>query len=88
MLKEVGFVFDVASRAIQSAPATTTVDALARRLSFRDVVSKNKDIRAVFDGTGRIIFLYSFLEKQSLLITTNEETLRALLPKVSRGRLR
>ncbi len=88
MLEDIGPLFGVDARALLNAPATTTADALAHRLTFRDVVVRNKDLRALFDSGGRIIFLYSFLDKQSLLIATNDETLRALLPKVSKGRLR
>ena len=88
ILQDIGLVFGVDSRALLNAPASTTAETLARRLSFRDVVVRNKDIRAVFDAAGRIIFLYSFLDKQSLLITTNEDTFRALLLKVSKGRIR
>lgn len=88
MLQDIGPLFGVNPSTLSNAPATTTADALARRLVFRDVVVKNKDLRAIFDGAGKIIFLYSFLDKQSLLITTNDETLKAVLPKVSRGRMR
>lgn len=88
MIRDIGPLFGINERSVADAAATTTKEALANRLTFRDVVVKNKDLRAVFDKAGKIIFLYSFPDKQSLIITTNEETFRALLPRVSRGALR
>lgn len=88
MIEDIGPLFGVNTRAASETHATTTKEVLSQRLVFRDVVVKNKDLRAVFDQTGKIIFLYSFPDKKSLIITTNDETFRALLPKIDAGRLR
>lgn len=88
LLDDAGLMFGVNQKDIRSEEATTTADVLQRRLTIKDAIIRNKDTRAVFDKTGRILFLYSFLDKQTLLITTNEETMKTILPKVSRGRLR
>lgn len=88
LLDELGPLFAVASPKTKLRGATTTEDILESRLIIKDTVIRNKDARAAFDRDGRIVFLYSFLDKQSLLITTNEETLRVVLPKVSKGALR
>ena len=63
-------------------------NALLNPPALKDTIVKNRDARALFDESGKIIFLYSFLDKETLLFATNDETVRALLPKVSRGRLR
>ena len=55
--------------------------------ALKDAIIKNKDARALFAADGYITFLYSFVDKETLLITTNDETLKTLLPKVSRGQL-
>lgn len=67
---------------------TTTAEILGNAPSWSDVIIKNKDVRAVFSPTGEIAFLYSFLDKETLLIAERDETLRTLLPKVRAGRLR
>lgn len=88
LLDDAGPLFGVTEKESRSEPATTTAGVLQNRLVFKDMIIRNKDARAVFDTGGRILFLYSFLGKETLLITTNEETLKVVLPKVSRGRLR
>ena len=42
---------------------------------FTDVVIKNVASRVVRDKNGAIVFLYSFFNKDTLIITTNEATL-------------
>ncbi len=56
--------------------------------ALKDAIVKNKDARALFAADGSIIFLYSFLDRETLLITGSDETAKTLLPKVSRGQLR
>lgn len=88
LLDEVGPLFGVNPKDIHSEGATTTAAVLQNRLTIKDVIIRNKDARAVFVKGGRIVFLYSFLDKETLLMATNEETLKVVLPKVSRGMLR
>lgn len=86
-LDDMGLLFGINPRAISSA--TTTKDVLSTTLSFKDTVIKNRDARAIFDQSGKIIFLYSFVDAQTLLMTTNEDTLKALIGRgVSKGKLR
>lgn len=46
---------------------------------FEDAVVENKDARVVRDGSGKIIFLYTFADRDTLIMTTNESTLKEII---------
>lgn len=48
---------------------------------FEDKVIKNKDVRILRDINGEILILYCFLDKETLLITTNQETLFEIMDR-------
>lgn len=48
------------------------IDVLGR--PFTDKVVANKDVRAIATQDGTILFLYGFLDNQTLIITTNVQT--------------
>lgn len=50
---------------------------------FKDVVIKNKDVRAVLDGGGKILFAYAFPDKETIVITTNKLTLQEIFDRLS-----
>lgn len=54
---------------------------------FTDEVFENKDIRVARDEKGRAVMLYSFLDRSTLLITTNEYTLREVVSRLTRPRI-
>jgi len=58
---------------ITNSLATTTV--------FTDEALNNYDLRIVQNATGKTILLYSFLDKNTLLITTNENVLNGIVSK-------
>lgn len=62
----------------QNASTTTKV--------FIDESLKNKDLRVLKDVSGKTIFLYSFMDKNTLLITTNENIFGAVLGKYLVGK--
>ncbi len=88
ILDDVGPLFKIQTNALALPQGTSTTAALQQPPALKDAIIKNKDARALFAQDGSIIFLYSFLDRETLLITTNDETLKTLLPKVSRGQLR
>ncbi len=88
MLEDFGPLFDVLPRTILENVGSTTSKALGNRIAFKDVIIRNKDARAAFDPEGTIIFLYSFIDKQTLVLTTKEETLRVLQSKAGGGRVK
>lgn len=57
--------------------------ALAPEAVFSDVTIKNKDARILKDTNGRTVFLYSFFNNDLLIITDNEDALRALITRLT-----
>ncbi|PJE74518.1 MAG: hypothetical protein COV01_00595 [Candidatus Taylorbacteria bacterium CG10_big_fil_rev_8_21_14_0_10_41_48] len=49
---------------------------------FTDKVISNKDVRELDDTNGVPIILYTFVDKNTILITTNEKSLKELLNKL------
>ena len=54
---------------------------------FQDFVFNNKDCRVIKDTTGKIIFLYSIIDQDTIVITTSTDTLRELMSRVSKARI-
>ncbi len=67
MSKDLGELFSVSS----SLYGTT----------FVDEEYKNKDLRVLRDAEGKVAMLYSFIDKNTLLITANENVFSAILGK-------
>jgi hypothetical protein len=59
---------------------TSTPPVLAE--TFSDTILHNKDARVVKDENGKIIFLYSFINSETIVITTNETTLREITTRL------
>ena len=51
--------------------------------NFEDVIIKNKDTRVIRDSSGKIAFIYSFLNNHSILITTSEASFKEILNRVT-----
>jgi|GEM_PF-1242429 len=88
VLDDIGPLFGVHTRELLAKVGDTTADAIQNRIVFKDVIIRNKDVRAAFGPQGTIVFLYAFIDKQTLVLTTNEETLKTLIVKAGGGRLR
>ncbi len=70
MANDLGEIFNYSS-------STTTAPRL-----FVDKVIKNRDIRALEDSAGNPILLYSFVDRETLVITKNENMLSAIVGKL------
>ena len=46
------------------------------KIDFYDKEIKNKDSRVVKDGDGNVVFLYAFINREYLVITTSEEAIK------------
>lgn len=69
-----------------SKPDTTSEEiALAK---FEDMVIKNRDTRVLRDNTGKIVLIYSFPDKNHLIITSSERTLIEAFDRLTSSRLR
>ncbi len=66
--------------AIATTTATSTPPVFVGM--FSDAILRNKDARVVRDGSGKIIFLYSFIDPSTIVITTNETTLREITARL------
>jgi hypothetical protein len=74
-----------------STPATTTtrlvyIDSEANA-EFEDITIRNKDARLLKNSRGDTLILYSFLDQNTLLITSGEEAFQEILNKFLREKL-
>jgi len=51
---------------------------------FEDFVVKNRDLRVLRDDEGEIILLYSFFNRDRLIISTDTETLDEVITRLNR----
>ncbi len=51
--------------------------------TFEDKVVKNKDVRILKDSAGKTVLLYSFINKETLVITTNEDTFNEIYNRLT-----
>ena len=73
-------------------PATSRAEAAtntrtAGRRGFRDQVIQNKDTRVLLDHNDNIALLYSFVDRETLIITTNIETFVEVHGRLTSGRI-
>lgn len=76
--------FFIAALATPPAAATTTA-ALFRastQAQFVDGVIANKDVRLIRDANGNTVFLYSFVNPKTLVLTTNSDTLKEIMRRL------
>ncbi len=67
--------------------STNLIDASFTRNVFVDKVIENKDSRALVDSEGSILMLYTFVDKETLVIATSDKTLREVLFRLTAGRI-
>ncbi len=68
-------------KGLATTSATTTKNETAPS-QFFDVILKNKDARVLKNKDGSIIFLYSFIDNHTIVMTTNETTLKELIARL------
>jgi len=62
------------------------IDKNSLASEFEDVVIKNQDTRTLKDVNGNSVLLYSFIDKETLIITTNETTFDELVVRLKTPR--
>jgi nitrate/nitrite-specific signal transduction histidine kinase len=62
--------------------ATTSENLIKKYKDFEDVVYKNRDTRALRDSNRKINLIYSFLDKNTIIIATNPETLDQVITRL------
>ena len=71
------------SSAATSTPTTTTVVLTVQTTdTFEDTVIDNKDARGHIAADGEYDILYAFSDPETLIITTNTETLRWVFKRI------
>jgi len=55
---------------------------------FDDIIIKNRDIRALLDSRGDIVLMYSFFDRNTLVITTRKDTLDEIITRLNRPQAR
>lgn len=65
--------------------ATTTADFGIEVKRFQDIIFNNKDCRVVKNSLGEVIFLYSIVDKNTVVISTNVNTLKELINRINRA---
>lgn len=73
----------------KSDEATTTQEAPTNFTSaqFVDKVINNKDTRILLDNTGKTKLIYSFVDQQTLVITSGEAALKEVIFRLTTGRI-
>ncbi|MEK7109373.1 MAG: hypothetical protein AAB919_02965 [Patescibacteria group bacterium] len=68
------------------SPTSTSVGATTPEFfqtGFTDKIIENHDARAVLNGTGDLLLLWTFLDRNTVIITTNEYTLREVVRRIN-----
>lgn len=55
---------------------------------FKDKILQNKDVRALINPDGNILFMYTFLDRQTLLIVSSEKGLKEVIYRMTTGRIK
>lgn len=66
--------------------ATSTQTILKLGPNFKDKVVLNRDSRVILDNEEEIVFVYSFVNADTIVITTNENTLKEIIDRLARIR--
>ena len=69
-----------------STDGTTTPPTNEIEIGFRDVVIRNKDTRILIDGEGNTVLLYSFLDRETVIIMSNTDSFKEILTRISSTR--
>jgi hypothetical protein len=78
------------STATSTATTTTVVDIdpplsfFSIRGKFEDATIKNKDVRRFKDASGNVLFLYSFIDKDTIIMTTNEAAFVSIIDRIEK----
>lgn len=67
-----------------TASTTNIVNLYNLRGSFKDKVINNRDVREFVSQNGNMLFLYTFLDKDTILITTSESVIPALIERIEK----
>lgn len=73
--------------------ATTTIKVVNnpepkfKKTEFKDVIISNKDSRAIVDDSGKMILIYSFIDEENIIITSNIDVFQQIVKRLSTQKL-
>lgn len=67
----------------RDSEGTTTLQI---KIGFRDVIIRNKDTRVLENNMGRTIFLYSFLDRKTIVIAIDKDSFTEILTRIASTR--
>lgn len=70
-------------RALRPAADWTNASSTLASISWADAIINNKDVRILRSKEGRTLLLYSFVDRSTLVITTNEQTFGEIVRRVA-----
>lgn len=70
---------------VASSTAISTPEIPPLQTGFTDSIVQNHDARVTVDTYGTIDFLWTFLDRQTLVITTNPDTLREIVARLKQA---
>lgn len=70
-------------RALRPATDWTNASSTLASISWTDTIINNKDVRILRSKEGKTLLLYSFIDRETLVITTNEQTFAEIIRRVS-----
>ncbi len=71
-----------ATTSVASTSATSTSVARILSSTFVDSIIENHDARVLQDGAGDVVFLWTFLDHSTVLITTNPNTVHEIISRL------
>ncbi len=57
-------------------------DSLLLEKPWEDMIIKNRDVRTLTDPSGNIVLLYTFYDRQTLIITTSPDTMDEIVQRI------
>ena len=87
MQRDLAPAFGTALETLDRGTIATSTDAILSATAFEDAVIRNKDARVLRSRNGSIVLLYSFVDHETLVITTNEYTLAEVVSRMQSARL-
>lgn len=82
------FIYRTSVPAASTATATSaSINPLFTNRVFVDKVLSNKDVRALVDESGEVTMLYTFIDKETLVIATSDKALKEVIFRLTAGRI-
>jgi hypothetical protein len=82
MPEELSVILDYKNKAMD--PNSTSTSIFGIQGSFVDKIVKNRDIREFRNLQGETLFLYTFIDQNTIIITTSEKSIPAIVDRIDK----